>query len=98
MTTPSEWTSGYVDLESDPRIVKRMAQVRDITVSDLISWCVDRDLSPLDATITSTHVKWESPETAEERERRIAWEAEREASTLKWEHETYERLNKKFGL
>jgi hypothetical protein len=86
------------DESSDgPRMVKRMDNVRDCTVSELIDWCVQRDLSPLDATITSAHVKWESPETDAERERREKWVAEHLARTEKWERETLERLKEKYG-
>ena len=81
---------------SEPRIVKRMDNVRDCTVSELIDWCVERDLSPLDARITAAHIKWESPEKPEERERRLKWEEERLASRERWERETYERLRTKF--
>lgn len=97
MTISSEWRSGYEDDNSDPRIVKRMVQVNGLTVSDVIEWCAQHDLSPYEVMITAAHLRWSTPEKDEERAERLKWEKHREESTLKWEHETYERLSKKFG-
>jgi hypothetical protein len=98
VTISSEWGSGYEDDKSDPRIVKRMVHVNGLTVSDLIDWCVQHDLSPYEVTVSAAHLKWASAETDEERAERLKWEKHCEERTLKWEHETYERLSKKFGL
>lgn len=77
--------------------MKRIDNVHNITVSELIDWCVQRDLSPLEVTITAAHLKWESPETEKEAERRIRWNAEHLARTEEWERETYKRLLEKYG-
>ena len=82
---------------SEPRIVKRMDNVRDCTVSELIDWCVERDLSPLDARITAAHIKWESPETDAERERREEWERQKAESMVRWERAQWEKLREKYG-
>jgi len=79
------------------KMVERFNDVRDCTVSELVDWCVQRNVNPSEARITSAHVKWQSPQTDEERERYEKWLAEHEARTEKWERETLQRLQEKYG-
>ena len=95
--SPVEWRSGYEDVKADPRIVKRITQVNDCTVDDLIEWCDQHVLLPEEVRVTAAHLRWLSPETEEEREGRIKWEKIRDESTLRWERETWERLKVKYG-
>jgi len=77
--------------------VLRMDSVRDCTVSELVDWCVQRNIDPAEVKVTAAHVKWSSLETVEERDNRLAWWEETDARHTKWEFEMWERLKKKYG-
>lgn len=95
------WNNGLSDPDNktskEQQVVKRMDNVRDCTVADLADWCFQRRIDPSDVTITATHLKWESLETAEERDRRLEWWEETQERQLKWEREAWERLREKYG-
>jgi len=81
---------------ADPTMRQRHDSWPGGSITDLTDWAHQRGLSPDEVTITGGHLKWTSPETAEERERREQFEAERDERQLRWERETYDRLRAKF--
>lgn len=78
-------------------MIKRIESVQNIPVSDLLDWCVHRGLDPDTVTVTAAHLKWESPETEKEAERRAIWQGDRDRRHEEWERETYKRLTEKFN-
>ena len=81
----------------EPRMMKRMSSASDLTVSEL--WqhvVVEKGLDPDEVKITSTHLKWESPETDAERDQRIEFQRRRDERTEQWERETLARLQAKY--
>ncbi len=81
---------------TEPRMRNRIEVVHDLTVSDLVQWCLQRGIDPDTATVTGGHVRWQSPETDAEREQAERYWAEQQARKDRWERETYERLRAKF--
>src|SRR4051812_18242402 len=73
-----------------------MDWVQDVTLAELLEKYVRAGLDPAAMRITSTHVRYQSPETAEERARLEEWKAKQAERTERWERETYERLREKF--
>jgi hypothetical protein len=66
------------------------------TVSELMDWMIGRGLGVDLVMITGTHLKWESPETDQERERRLDWERQQATRTEEWERQTLARLKLKY--
>jgi S-adenosylmethionine:diacylglycerol 3-amino-3-carboxypropyl transferase len=79
------------------RLLERVEWVRDVTVDQLVSWCIQRDLDPSVVSITSSHLKFVTPETADEKKRREEWEYQTGQRTEKWERETLARLTAKYA-
>ncbi len=82
--------------KNDPTIRNRIEMIHPMTVTDLVTWCLQHDVDPDTATITGGHVRWQSPETEAEREQRLAYWAGVDARKERWERDTYARLREKF--
>lgn len=78
-----------------PRMMKRQIHFAG-TVSELMDWMIAEGLSVAEVQIPGTHLKWESPETDSERERREKWDREAAARTEEWERKTLARLKEKY--
>lgn len=74
---------------------RRVGQVRDVTITDLVKRVAELGQSPDNVMLTAAHLVWHSPETDEEVEARTGYEAAAAARTAKWERDTYERLKVK---
>jgi hypothetical protein len=61
-----------------------------------MDWMISHNLGVGVVQITGTHLKWESPETDEERKRREEWELRQEARTEEWERQELTRLKAKY--
>lgn len=81
----------------EPRLVKRVESVHTVTVDELVTWCFSRGLEPAEVTISAAHLKWTSPETTAERERRQLYEGHAAERNEKWERATLARLQAKYG-
>lgn len=81
---------------SEPRMIKRQSMVADLSVTDLVDWCVQRGFDPDAVTITATHLKYESPETDSERARREGFETTNRERHEAWERATLDRLKEKY--
>lgn len=77
-------------------MIERVEWIRDLTVQELFDWCVQRGLQFERVKITATHLKFRTPQTPEEAERRRVAIAAQEARTLEWERATYQRLKAQF--
>jgi hypothetical protein len=79
-------------------ILKRSDNIpKDFTISDMIDWCVERDLSPMEVRLTGGgHLFWESLETDEEMERRLRFWKERDDRHEQWEREMLAKLKAKY--
>jgi hypothetical protein len=69
-----------------------MDSVHGITVESLVDWCIQRGLDPSEVTLSAGHLKWDSPETDAERERREHYAALADQRRIDWENETIARL------
>jgi hypothetical protein len=71
---------------------------KGFTVADTIDWCMQRGLDPAEVRYSGGgHLYYESPETDEERDRRLEFLAKQEASTEKWERAMLEKLKEKYS-
>lgn len=77
--------------------IKRMEHVINVTIDDLVQWCIERGLDPDEVTISAAHLKWVSPQTEAEAKRAKEWADQSAARTEEWEREAYARLKAKFG-
>lgn len=84
-------------MSDEARMVRRQANVTNLSVADLLDWCAQHDLSPEQVEVTGTHLKWATPETDEERDRREQHQRAAEERTEKWEREALVRLTEKYG-
>ncbi len=64
---------------------------KQLTLSELI----DLNIPP-NARITSLHYSYDRPETFEEYEKRMKWNADQDERHSNWEKETYAKLYEKF--
>lgn len=101
------WIAQIYDTEEEARAavdlpprstVKRSHTFRNATVEEVGIWCIEQQLDPKEVTLAgAVGVRWESPETQAEEERRQTWE-KRQAETMeKWERDTLARLKEKYG-
>jgi hypothetical protein len=68
------------------------------TVQEVIDWTLQRGLDPTAVAITACHLKWQSPETPQEAERRAEFQAAQDRRHEEWERVTWERLKAKFDV
>lgn len=87
MTTKNE---GY------PELRQRWNQLANLTLQELIDWCIERDLPPDRVRITQVGMKYLTPESNEERTRRLNFEREHRERTEAWERSTLARLKEKY--
>lgn len=84
------------DCPGAPRMRTRRMLFPGSTVGDLMDWLMQNGLAPRDVEVRGGQLKWESPETPEERQQWDEFERERAERTANWERRTYERLKAKF--
>ena len=83
-------------VEGYPEMRERWNQLSKLTVQELIDWCIERNLSLEQVNITQVGLKYLSPESDEERERREQFQADHARRTEAWERETLARLKAKY--
>jgi hypothetical protein len=77
--------------------VTRRASFRRCSVADLLAWCDENEMQPADVEVSGGSMSFRGPETADERDKRLAQMAAGDARQEKWERETYDRLRAKFA-
>lgn|SRR5262245_39069869 len=86
---------------SDPRMVNRWEQIpgyqQPATIAGLLDWAAEHGLDPEIVTITGGHLRWQTPETPEERERREEAERRSDERREAWERAAYRRFADKYG-
>ena len=87
-------------MTEERRMVKRTDYAaKGFSVADTLDWCIQRDLDPLDVRYSGGgHLYYESPETDEERDKRLEWTERQEKSRTEWEIREYARLKEKYGI
>lgn len=81
---------------SEPVIRNRLESFKG-TVDELVSWCMQRELDPTAVEVTGTHLRFQSPETPEEAQRRAEYQASAERRHREWERGYWQRLIEKYG-
>lgn len=82
--------------EPEPRMIKVMEDVNQMTVQEVVDFCLQRGLDLETTRLTGGHMQWSRPETEKERARYAVWQAETAQRTENWERATYDRLREKF--
>lgn len=79
----------------EPVMLNRVEHFKG-SVDELVTWCMQRELDPTVVEVTGTHVRFQSPETPEEAQRRAEYTARAERRHQEWERDTYLRLREKY--
>ena len=82
--------------EGYPELRQHWQQLSNVTLREVIDWCIEHGLDIEKVTTTQVHLKYLSPETDEERERREKFELDHQRRTEAWERETLARLKEKY--
>lgn len=83
-------------MSDEPKMIKVMEDVNQMTVQEVVDFCLQKGLDLEGTRLTGGHMQWSRPETEKEAERRAYWVAEQAKRTANWEAETYARLREKF--
>ena len=83
--------------DPEPRTYKTTEQMphgaTPLTVTDAMQWCLDKDLSPDDVTITGGHFIWMRTETPEEVERRLTYARATRERHEQWIRDQFAKLD-----
>lgn len=83
---------------TEDRTIGRMEYAPQGTVTEVVHWLLQHGIDPDQATFTgNVAIKYSSPETDAERERREDFERQRDARHEAWERKEWERLKAKYG-
>lgn len=82
---------------TEPQLVRRTNSWLGGSVSELIDVAAALGPELTEIRVTGGHLKYESLETPEEVEHRLAWRLKLDQRTEEWERETLARLQEKYG-
>lgn len=82
---------------ADEPVIRNRVEHFKGSIDELVTWCFQRELDPREVEITGTHLRFQTPETPEEAERRRKYDEDSRRRHEEWERETWRRLQQKYG-